>query len=50
MRFDGVGNARAQEAMKTKKGWQNATSANKPINVKARGVESGDKLVVMSIN
>lgn len=50
VRFDDVGNARAQEAMKTRKKWGDSAAANKPIQVKANGVMSGDKLTVLSVN
>ena len=50
MRFDDVGNARAQEAMKTRKKWSESASASKAIHVKANGVLTGDKLTVLSID
>jgi hypothetical protein len=50
VRFDDVGNARAQEALKTHKKWGDSAAANKPIQVKASGVMSGDKLTVLSVN
>ena len=50
MRFDDVGNARVQEAMKTHKNWSESASASKAIHVKANGVLNGDKLTVLSIN
>ncbi len=50
VRFDDVGNARAQEAMKTRKKWGDSAAANKPLQVKASGVMSGDKLTVLSVN
>ncbi len=37
VRFDDVGNARVQEAMKTHKKWSESASASKPIHVKANG-------------
>ena len=51
VRFDDVGNARVQEAMKTHKKWSDsAATASKPIHVKANGVLNGDKLTVLSID
>jgi len=50
VRFDDVGNARVQEIMKTRKGWSDSASANKPIKVKASGLMSGDKLIVLAVN
>ena len=50
VRFDDVGNARVQEAMKTRKKWSDSASANKAIHVKANGVLNGDKLTVLSID
>jgi len=50
VRFDDVGNARVQEAMKARKKWSESASANKPIRVKASGVLNGDKLTVLSVN
>ena len=50
VQFDDVGNSRVQEAMKTRKKWSGAVSANKPIQVKASGVLNGDKLTVLSVD
>jgi hypothetical protein len=50
VRFDLVGNQRAQDALKTNKGWNKNLTANKPIKVKISGVLQGDKLIVSSIN
>jgi hypothetical protein len=50
VRFDDVGNARVQEAMKTRKKWSDSASTNKSIQVKASGVLNGDKLTVLSID
>jgi hypothetical protein len=50
VRFDDVGNARVQEAMKTHKKWSDSATASKAIRVKANGVLNGDKLTVMSID
>jgi hypothetical protein len=49
VRFDLVGNQRAQNALKDDKRWSKDMSANKPIRVKASGVLNGDKLIVTSI-
>jgi len=45
-----VGNQRAQDALKTNKGWNKNMTSNKPIKVKVNGVMQGDKLIVSSIN
>jgi hypothetical protein len=50
LRFDSVGNARAQEAFKNKKKWSNDAAAGKPIRAKVTANANGDKLTVMSIN
>jgi hypothetical protein len=50
MRFDDVGNTRVKEAMKTRKSWSDSVSANKPIKVKASGLMSGDKLIVVAVD
>lgn len=50
VRFDSVGNQRAQEALKNKKKWTTASTSGKPIHAKVSGVLSGDKLTVMSID
>jgi cytoskeletal protein RodZ len=50
VRFDLVGNQRAQDAVKNDKGWSKDMSANKPIHAKISGVLNGDKLIVASIN
>jgi hypothetical protein len=50
VRFDDVGNARVQEAMKMNKKWSESASSSKPIRVKASGVMSGDKLTVLSVD
>jgi hypothetical protein len=49
-RFDEVGNSRVQEAMQKKKKWRDSATANKEIKVKAKGMVSGDKLIVMSVD
>jgi hypothetical protein len=50
LRFDSVGNARAEEAFKNKKKWSNDAAAGKPIRAKVTANANGDKLTVMSIN
>jgi len=50
VRFDDVGNTRAQDAMKARKKWSDSVSANKPLRVKVGGLMSGDKLTVVSID
>lgn len=50
VRFDLVGNQRAQEALKNDKRWAKDLSANKPIRATASGVLNGDKLIVTSIH
>lgn len=50
VRFDLVGNQRAQDALKNDKGWSKDLSANKPIHAKVDGVLQGDKLIVSSIH
>jgi hypothetical protein len=50
VRFDDVGNARAQEAIKTHKKWSESATASKPIHVKASGVLNADVLTVVSVN
>jgi len=49
VRFDLVGNQRAQDALKNDKRWNKDLSANKPIHAKVSGVLNGDKLIVSSI-
>ncbi len=49
VRFDLVGNQRAQEALKNDKKWNKNMSANAPIKAKVSGVLNGDKLIVTSI-
>jgi hypothetical protein len=49
LRFDLVGNQRAQEALKNNKRWGKDLSAGKPIHAKVYGVMSGEKLIVSSI-
>jgi len=50
VKFDDVGNMRAQEAFKARKKWNDSAAASKPIRAKASGVLNGDRLTVMSIN
>jgi hypothetical protein len=50
VRFDLVGNQRAQDALKNDKRWSKDISANKPIHAKVSGVLNGDKLIVAAIH
>jgi hypothetical protein len=50
VRFDLVGNQRAQDELKNNKSWNKDITASKPLRVKVIGVMSGDKLVVSSIH
>jgi hypothetical protein len=50
VRFDIVGNQRAQDALKNEKRWSKDLSANKPIHAKVSGVLNGDKLIVTSVH
>jgi hypothetical protein len=50
MRFDMVGNERAQQAIKDKKKWNDAATAGKPIKVKVSGTMAGDTITVVSIS
>ena len=50
VRFDLVGNQRAQDAIKNEKRWSKDLSENKPIHAKVSGVLNGDKLIVTSIH
>jgi len=50
VRFDLVGNQRAQDELKNNKGWNKDITAGKPLRVKVSGVMSGDKLIVTSIH
>jgi hypothetical protein len=50
VRFDLVGNQRAQDALKNDKRWGKDLSANKPIHAKVNGVLDGDKLIVAAIH
>jgi len=46
MRFDEVGNTRAQQELKNHPKW---TASNKPANVKVRGITAGDTVQVLEI-
>jgi hypothetical protein len=50
VRFDLVGNQRAQDALKNDKRWSKDIGANKPIHAKVSGVLNGDKLIVAAIH
>jgi len=50
VRFDLVGNQRAQDELKNNKKWTKAIGENKPIQAKVSGVLNGDKLIVASIH
>jgi hypothetical protein len=49
LRFDLVGNQRAQDALKNDKRWSKSIGENKPIRATVNGVLNGDKLIVSSI-
>jgi hypothetical protein len=50
VRFDLVGNQRAQDALKNDKHWSKDVAANKEIHARVSGVLNGDKLIVSSIH
>lgn len=50
VKFDSVGNMRAQTALKEKKKWSEAASAGKPIRAKVGGTITGEKLTVVSVD
>ncbi|SPF51442.1 conserved exported hypothetical protein [Candidatus Sulfopaludibacter sp. SbA4] len=50
VRFDLVGNQRAQDELKNNKSWSKEIGAGRPIHAKVSGVMSGEKLVVSSIH
>jgi hypothetical protein len=50
VRFDLVGNQRAQDALKNDKRWSKNIGENKPIRATVSGVLNGDKLIVSSIH
>ena len=49
VRFDLVGNQRAQDSLKNDKHWSKDLSAGKPIHATVIGVLNGDKMIVSSI-
>lgn len=50
LRFDLVGNQRAQDELKNNKRWSKDLGAGKPIHATVSGVITGEKLVVSSIH
>jgi hypothetical protein len=50
VRFDLVGNQRAQDALKSEKRWTRDISENKPIRATVKGVMNENKLIVTSIH
>ena len=50
LRFDAVGNARAEEAIKNNKKWNVAASGGKTIQASVSGHVEGDRLLVLSID
>jgi len=50
VRFDLVGNQRAQDELKNNKSWSKEIGAGRPIHAKVSGVMNGDKLIVSSIH
>jgi hypothetical protein len=50
VRFDMVGNQRAQDYLKSNKKWSEAASSGKEIHAKISGAMSGEKLIVSSIH
>jgi hypothetical protein len=50
VKFDLVGQQRAQDGLKTNKGWAKNIAANKPLKVKVRGILQGEKLIASSID
>jgi len=50
MKFDLVGNQRAQDELKNNKKWSEAAGSGKAINAKVSGAVSGEKLIVSSIH
>ena len=50
VRFDLVGNQRAQDEVKNNKKWSKDLSDNKAVHAKVSGVLDGDKLIVSSIH
>ena len=50
VRFDLVGNQRAQDELKNNKSWNKELSAGKPIHAKVIGAMNNDKLIVSDIH
>ena len=50
VRFDLVGNQRAQDGLKNNKHWTKDLSDGKPVHATVQGALNGDKLIVSSIN
>ena len=50
IRFDSVGDLRAQEALKNRKKWTEAAGSGKPIRAKVSGFMTDNKLMVISIS
>jgi hypothetical protein len=50
VRFDMVGNQRAQDELKNNKRWTKQVSDGQPIHATVSGVINGDKVIVMSIH
>jgi len=50
LRFDAVGNERAQDAIKNNKKWNSAASSGKTISAKVSGTKEGDNLTVTTLN
>jgi hypothetical protein len=50
LRFDLVGNQRAQEALKNNKKWNKEMTDGKEVNATVKGAISGDKLIVSAIH
>jgi hypothetical protein len=50
LRFDSVGNERAQDAIKNNKKWNSASSSGKSISAKVTGTQDGDNLTVTTLD
>jgi len=50
LRFDAVGNQRAEGAIKDRKKWNTAASSGKAISAKVSGTLDGDNLTVFSLD
>lgn len=50
LQFDSVGSERVKEGLKSKKKWADAVASGKPIHSTVHGVESGDRLMALSID